>query len=108
MPRRANTTTSPERALLAVDEVAEPERVVENRPLDYGLKAVHLTEIANRVWKRASEYRLIIAERRCLTAGNQPPPKATAGQPKLAASQRRRKAGGSVEAELNSGRYPRD
>ena len=80
MPRRANTTTSPERALLAVDEVAEPERVVENRPLDYGLKAVHLTEMANRVWKRASEYRLIIVERRCLTAGDQPPPKATAGQ----------------------------
>ena len=80
MPSRANTTTSPERALLAVDEVAEPERVVENRPLDYGLKAVHLTEMANRVWKRASEYRLIIVERRCLTAGDQPPPKATAGQ----------------------------
>ena len=55
--------------------------MVENRPLDYGLKAVHLTEMANRVWKRASEYRLIIAERRCLTAGDPPPPKATAGQP---------------------------
>ena len=55
--------------------------MVENRPLDYGLKAVHLTEMANRVWKRASEYRLIIVERRCLTAGDQPPPKATAGQP---------------------------
>ena len=50
MPRRADTTTL-------------PERVVENRPLDYGLKAVHLIEMANRVWKRASEYRLIIAER---------------------------------------------
>ena len=32
-----------------------------------GLKAVHLTEMANRVWKRASEYGLIVAERRRLT-----------------------------------------
>ena len=32
----------------------------------YGLKAVHLTEMANRVWKRAAEYRLIISERRRL------------------------------------------
>ena len=31
-----------------------------------GLKAVHLTEMANRTWKRASEYGLIINERRCL------------------------------------------
>ena len=38
--------------------------------LYFGLKAVHLTEMANRVWKRASEYRLIIAERRRLTAGD--------------------------------------
>ena len=37
--------------------------------LYFGLKAVHLTEMANRVWKRASEYGLIIAERRRLTAG---------------------------------------
>lgn len=28
-----------------------------------GLKAVHLTEMANRVWKRTSEYRMILAER---------------------------------------------
>ena len=49
--------------------------------LYFGLKAVHLTEMANRVWKRASEYRLIIAERRRLTAGDAPPPKATAGPP---------------------------
>ena len=35
--------------------------------LYFGLKAVHLTEMANRVWKRASEYGLIIAERRRLT-----------------------------------------
>jgi hypothetical protein len=37
--------------------------------LYYGLKAVHLTEMANRVWKRAAEYGLILAERRRLTAG---------------------------------------
>ena len=34
--------------------------------LYFGLKAVHLTEIANRVWKRAAEYGLIVAERRKL------------------------------------------
>ena len=32
--------------------------------LYYGLKAVQLTEMANRVWKRAAEYGLIIGERR--------------------------------------------
>ena len=32
----------------------------------YGLKAVHLTEMANRVWKRAAEYRLIVSARRRL------------------------------------------
>ena len=32
----------------------------------YGLKAVQLTEIANRVWKRAAEYTLILNERRKL------------------------------------------
>ena len=32
----------------------------------YGLRAVHLTEMANRVWKRAAEYRLIVSERRRL------------------------------------------
>ena len=37
--------------------------------LYFGLKAVHLTEMANRVWKRASEYRLIIAERQRLAGG---------------------------------------
>ena len=31
--------------------------------LYYGLKAVQLTDMANRVWKRASEYSLILAER---------------------------------------------
>ena len=35
--------------------------------LYYGLKAVQLTEIANRVWKRAAEYSLILAERRRLS-----------------------------------------
>ena len=34
--------------------------------LYYGLRAVHLTEMANRVWKRATEYGLIVAERRRL------------------------------------------
>ena len=34
--------------------------------LYYGLKAVQLTEMSNRVWKRASEYGLILAERRRL------------------------------------------
>jgi len=29
-----------------------------------GLKAVHLTEMANRVWKRTSEYRMILSERK--------------------------------------------
>ena len=48
--------------------------------LYFGLKAVHLTEMANRVWKRASEYRLIIVERRRLMTGDPPPPEATAGR----------------------------
>jgi hypothetical protein len=34
--------------------------------LYYGLKAVQLTEMANRVWKRTAEYSLIIAERQRL------------------------------------------
>ena len=34
----------------------------------YGLKAVHLTEVANRVWKRSAEYGLILGERRRLEA----------------------------------------
>jgi hypothetical protein len=34
--------------------------------LYYGLKAVQLTEMANRVWKRTAEYSLILAERRRL------------------------------------------
>ncbi len=61
--------------------------------LYYGLRAVHLTEMANRVWKRATEYGLIVAERRRLAsehrdadgldaplvveAGTPPPPKPT-------------------------------
>ena len=40
--------------------------------LYYGLRAVHLTEMANRVWKRAAEYGLIIAERRRLDGGREP------------------------------------
>lgn len=42
-----------------------------------GLKAVHLTEMANRVWKRRAEYGLILAERRRL-AGGPPQPSAAA------------------------------
>jgi hypothetical protein len=34
--------------------------------LYYGVKAVQLTEMANRVWKRSTEYNLILAERRRL------------------------------------------
>mgnify|MGYP006272661997 CR=1 FL=1 len=34
--------------------------------LYYGMKAVQLTEMANRVWKRTAEYGLILAERRRL------------------------------------------
>jgi hypothetical protein len=36
--------------------------------LYYGLKAVQLTEMSNRVWKRAAEYGLILAERKRLAA----------------------------------------
>ena len=36
--------------------------------LYYGLKAVQLTGMSNRVWKRASEYNLILTERRRLRA----------------------------------------
>ena len=34
--------------------------------LYYGMKAVHLTEMSNRVWKRTAEYNLILAERKRL------------------------------------------
>jgi hypothetical protein len=34
--------------------------------LYYGLKAVQLTDMANRVWKRSAEYSLILGERRRL------------------------------------------
>ena len=34
--------------------------------LYYGLKAVQLTEMSNRVWKRTAEYTLILAERKRL------------------------------------------
>ena len=34
--------------------------------LYYGLKAVQLTEMSNRVWKRTAEYNLILAERQRL------------------------------------------
>jgi len=42
--------------------------VIGGALLYYGLKAVQLTEISNRVWKRAVEYRLILAERQRLGA----------------------------------------
>jgi hypothetical protein len=35
----------------------------------YGLKAVQLTEMSNRVWKRSAEYGLILSERRRLRRG---------------------------------------
>ena len=34
-----------------------------------GLKAVHLSEMASRVWKRSAEYGLILQERRRLKRG---------------------------------------
>jgi hypothetical protein len=40
--------------------------------LYYGLKAVQLTEMANRVWKRSAEYGLILAERRRLARQDAP------------------------------------
>jgi hypothetical protein len=40
--------------------------VVGGLLLYYGVKAVQLTEMANRVWKRTAEYSLILSERRKL------------------------------------------
>ncbi len=40
----------------------------------YGLKAVQLTEMSNRVWKRTAEYGLILLERRRLAERPAPPP----------------------------------
>ncbi len=34
--------------------------------LYYGMKAVQLTEMSNRVWKRTAEYNLILTERKRL------------------------------------------
>lgn len=48
--------------------------------LYFGLKAVHLTEMANRVWKRRAEYGLILAERRKI-AENAAPPATPASAP---------------------------
>jgi hypothetical protein len=45
--------------------------------LYYGLKAVQLTGMANRVWKRAAEYGLIVAERNRLRQSTASPPAAT-------------------------------
>jgi len=40
--------------------------------LYYGLKAVQLTEMSNRVWKRTAEYNLILSERRRLAEAAKP------------------------------------
>jgi hypothetical protein len=42
--------------------------VIGGTLLYYGLKAVQLTEISNRVWKRAIEYGLIVSERQRLAS----------------------------------------
>ena len=42
--------------------------------LYYGLKAVQLTEMANRVWKRTAEYSLVLAERQRLARVTAPLP----------------------------------
>mgnify|MGYP001233837477 CR=1 FL=1 len=44
--------------------------------LYYGLKAVQLTEMANRVWKRSAEYGLILGERRRLAKSRPTAPNA--------------------------------
>jgi hypothetical protein len=36
----------------------------------YGMKAVQLTEMANRVWKRSAEYNLLLAERQRIAAAS--------------------------------------
>ena len=41
--------------------------------LYYGLKAVQLTGMSTRVWKRATEYSLILAERRRIATAETPP-----------------------------------
>jgi hypothetical protein len=42
--------------------------------LYYGLKAVQLTGMSNRVWKRSAEYKLILSERRRLMAQSRSTP----------------------------------
>ena len=44
-----------------------------------GLKAVHLTEVAGRVWKRAAEYQLILRDRQRLAAETTTAPEPVAG-----------------------------
>jgi len=46
--------------------------VIGGTLLYYGLKAVQLTEISNRVWKRAIEYGLIVSERQRLASNTIP------------------------------------
>jgi hypothetical protein len=47
--------------------------VIGGTLLYYGLKAVQLTEMSNRVWKRAVEYQLILSERQRLGSLTQTP-----------------------------------
>ena len=46
--------------------IAGPAGLLGAAFLYYGLKAVQLTEMANRVWKRTAEYNLILSERKRL------------------------------------------
>jgi hypothetical protein len=39
--------------------------------LYYGVKAVQLTDMGNRVWKRSAEYNLILAERKRISSASQ-------------------------------------
>ena len=49
--------------------------------LYFGLRAVHLTQMANRVWKRSAEYGLILNERRRLARLDRPQPSAVLRRP---------------------------
>ena len=54
-----------------------------------GLKAVHLTEVAGRIWKRSAEYQLILRDRERLASGaraTRPAPVAAVVSPRSAAA----------------------
>lgn len=79
--------------------------------LYYGLRAVHLTEVSNRVWKRAAEYGLIVAERRRLAAGGEvadagavPAPRRQGGGAGVDAVLPRAASPGAVPAPQRQGR----